>query len=184
MLPSFAPWFTGFKTVLVFALWPFLPMWVLFSASMGISMGKWQKAIKWPKITFTGSKMVPKVSTWVLGGGICIEKWSWNIDLGTPSAIFGVFGYFGGTENGTLGARTKILRSLFITNTPPKPPIRHFGNHNGPRKSDFWPSYWFSSFSHWNFHWSRNFFWEGLPIELERKRKPFWNPYGIRNGIR
>ena len=37
-------------------------------------------------------------------GGICIEKWSWNFDLGTPIAIFGtpktlkmgVFGYFGG----------------------------------------------------------------------------------------
>ena len=47
----------------------------------------------------------------VLGGGICIEKWSWNFDLGTPSAIFGtpqkakpkwvnfgVFGYFGISE--------------------------------------------------------------------------------------
>ena len=28
---------------------------------MGISMGKWPKKIKWPKITFPGSKMVPKV---------------------------------------------------------------------------------------------------------------------------
>ena len=27
MLPSFATWFTGFKTVFVFALRPFLPMW-------------------------------------------------------------------------------------------------------------------------------------------------------------
>ena len=35
----------------------------------------------------------------------------------------GVFGYFGGTENGTLGARIKILRPLFNTNTPPKTPI-------------------------------------------------------------
>ena len=28
----------------------------------------------------------------------------------------GVFGYFGGTENGTSGARIKILRPLFNTN--------------------------------------------------------------------
>ena len=34
-----------------------------------------------------------------------------------------VFGYFGGTENGTSGARIKILRPLFNTNTPPKTPI-------------------------------------------------------------
>ena len=55
--------------------------------------------------------------------------------------ILGVFGYFGGTENGTSGARIKILRPLFNTNTPLKPPFRHFGNHFGPRKSDFWPFY-------------------------------------------
>ena len=29
---------------------------------MGISMGKWPRKIKWPKFTFPGSKMVPKVS--------------------------------------------------------------------------------------------------------------------------
>ena len=34
----------------------------------------------------------------------------------------GVFGYFGGTEKGTWGARIKILRPLFNTNTPPKTP--------------------------------------------------------------
>ena len=38
-------------------------------------------------------------------------------------SILGVFGYFGGTENGTSGARSKILRPLFNTNTPPKTPI-------------------------------------------------------------
>ena len=53
--------------------------------------------------------------------------------------IFGVFGYFGGTENGTSGALIKILRPLFNTNTPPKPPFRHLGNHFGPPKSDFQP---------------------------------------------
>ena len=37
---------------------------------------KMTKKIKWPKITFRGSKMVPKVSKWGFRGGICIEKWS------------------------------------------------------------------------------------------------------------
>ena len=32
-----------------------------FSASMGISMRKWPKSIKWPKIAFPGSKRAPKV---------------------------------------------------------------------------------------------------------------------------
>ena len=49
----------------------------------------------------------------------------------------GVFGYFGGTESGTSGARIKILRPLFNTNPPLNPPLRYFGNHFGPRKSDF-----------------------------------------------
>ena len=57
--------------------------------------GKMTKKIKWPKITFPGSKMVP----------------------------MGVFGYFGGIKNGTSGAPIEILRPLFNTNTPPKTPI-------------------------------------------------------------
>ena len=76
MLLSFATWFTGFRTVFVFALRPFLPMWVLFFGFNGNFNGKMTKKIKWPKITFPGSKMVPKVSKWGLKGGICIEKWS------------------------------------------------------------------------------------------------------------
>ena len=51
--------------------------------------------------------------------------------------IFAVFDHFGGTENGTSGARIKILRPLFNRNTPLKPPFRHFWNHFGPPKSDF-----------------------------------------------
>ena len=34
-----------------------------------------------------------------------------------------ILGVLGGTENGTSGARIKILRPLFNTNTPPKTPI-------------------------------------------------------------
>ena len=64
MLPSFATWFTGFKTVFVFALRPFLPMWVLFFGFTGIFNGKMTKINKMAKITFPGSKMVPKVDEW------------------------------------------------------------------------------------------------------------------------
>ena len=56
------------------------------------------------------------------------------------------FGPFGGTKNGTSGARIKILRPLFNTNTPSKSLCRHFGNHFGPPKSDFWPFYIFGHF--------------------------------------
>ena len=41
-----------------------------------------------------------------------LRKW---MDECSPK--MGVFGYFGGTENGTWGARIKILRPLFNTNT-------------------------------------------------------------------
>ena len=40
---------------------------------------------------------------------------------------------------------------------PLKPPFRNFGNHFGFRKSDFWPFYFFWSFSNWNSHWSRRY---------------------------
>ena len=86
----------------------------------------------------------------------------------------GVFGYFGGTKNGTLGAWIKILRPLFNTNTPLKPPFRHFGNHFGPRKSDFWPFYWFWSFSHWNSHWSRKILRTAEGRVVHQKQKLFW----------
>ena len=92
-------------------------------------------------------------------------------------------GVLGGTKNGTWGARIKILRPLFNTNTPLKPPFRHFGNHFGPQKSDFWPFYFFWSFSHWNSHWSRKFLspWEG--VELERKQNMFWNQWSNENNL-
>ena len=52
MLPSFATWFTGFKTVFVFALRPFLPMWVLFFGFNGNINGKMPP--KTPKIGVFG----------------------------------------------------------------------------------------------------------------------------------
>ena len=88
-------------------------------------------------------------------GGVFVLKSGLRILIQAPQVPFlvppktpkmGVFGYFGGTKNGTWGARIKILRPLFNTNTPLKPPFRHFGNHFGPRKSDFWPFYFFIHF--------------------------------------
>ena len=80
--------------------------------------------------------MVPKVSKWGFLGG--------NFDSKTFK--MGHFGCFGCPENGISGARIEILRPLFNTNTPLKPPFRHFGNHFGPPKSDFWPFYFFGHF--------------------------------------
>ena len=88
-------------------------------------------------------------------GGVFVLKSGLRILIRTPEVPFlvppktpkmGVFGYFGGTKNGTWGARIKILRPLFNTNTPLKPPFRHFGNRFGPQKSDFWPFYFFGHF--------------------------------------
>ena len=64
-----------------------------------------------------------------------------------------------------------------------KPPFRHFGNHFGPRKSDFWPFYLFWSFSHWNSHWSRKNLppWEG--VELQRKQNVFWDQWSSGNNL-
>ena len=88
-------------------------------------------------------------------GGVFVLKSGLRILIRAPEVPFslppqtpkkGGFGFFGVTENGTSGARIKILRPLFNTNTPLKPPFRHFGNHFGPRKSDFWPFYFFGHF--------------------------------------
>ena len=84
----------------------------------------------------------------VLKSGLRISIWAPQVPFSVPPKTpkMGVFGYTGGTENGTSGARIKILRPLFNTNTPLKPPFRHFGNHFGPPKSDFWPFYFFGHF--------------------------------------
>ena len=79
-----------------------------------------------------------------------LPSWSgWRVaprPASPPSARFSStclahFWRFWGTKNGSWGAWIKILRPLFNTNTPLKPPFRHFRNHFGPQKSDFWPFY-------------------------------------------
>ena len=59
----------------------------------------------------------------------------------------GVFGYFGGNENGTSGARIKILRPLFNTNSPPKTPhLDTLGTILDPRKVIFGHFIYFGHF--------------------------------------
>ena len=66
--------------------------------------------------------MVPKVTFWGFWGLVCIEKWSYNFDSGTRSAISGTpkmakwgrFSNFGGTRNGTSDARIKIAKLLYF----------------------------------------------------------------------
>ena len=43
MVPNFAPWLTDFRTVFVFALGPFLPMFVIFFGFNGNFNGKMEK---------------------------------------------------------------------------------------------------------------------------------------------
>ena len=62
------------------------------------------------------------------------------------SFALGCFSHFGGTKNGTSGAPIKILRPLFNTNQPPKPPKSHRRNRNRTTKGDFWPFYQFCIF--------------------------------------
>ena len=88
-------------------------------------------------------KIVPKVSKrgfpggeFVLKSGLRILIRATQVPYSVPPkmpkwVILGGFGYFGGTENGTLGAWIKILRPLSNTNTPPKTPI-----------STFWEPFW------------------------------------------
>ena len=56
----------------------------------------------------------------VLKSGLRILIWAPQMPFSVPPKTpkMGVLGYFGGTENGTSGARIKILRPLFNANTP------------------------------------------------------------------
>ena len=64
MFPSCSHCFTGLRTYFVFSVAQLLPMLVNFFGFNGNFNGKMTKIKKWPKITFPGSKMVPKVSKW------------------------------------------------------------------------------------------------------------------------
>ena len=158
--------------------------------------GKMTKKIKWPKITFLGSKMVPKVSKWGFSGGDLYWKVVLEFWFGHPKCHFRypqnsqkhpkwpILGVLGGTENGTWVAQIKILRPLFNTNTPPKPPKRYLRNPNRTSKSDFWPFYWFWSFSHWNSHWSQKKLRTAEGVVLQQKQKVFRNLWTKWNNLK
>ena len=75
MLPSFAPWFTGFRTVFVFALRPFLPMWVLFFGFNGNFNGKMTTKInKMAKNHFSGVQYGSQSVFMGVLGGIFVLK--------------------------------------------------------------------------------------------------------------
>ena len=48
------------------------------------------KKIKWPKITFPGSEMVPKVSKWGVLGGVFVLKSGLRILIRAPEVPFSV----------------------------------------------------------------------------------------------
>ena len=66
----------AFVFVFVFVLAQLEGLPQFFFGPNGNFNEKMTKKIKWPKITFPGPKWFPKYLNGVLGGGICIEKWS------------------------------------------------------------------------------------------------------------
>ena len=131
MLPSFSHCFTGLITVFVFALGPFLPMWVLFFPIWSFKGGKRaQKAIffKLAQNPPKSDKCIKQTCCTSFWGDVGIKKWSRFFCLGTRSAIFwhlkmGTFAKsarFQVTKNSTSGAETKKRRPLFNANIPPK----------------------------------------------------------------
>ena len=100
-------------------------------------------------------------------GGVFVLKSGLRILIRAPevppsvppkTATMGVFAYFGGTESGTSGARIKILRPLFNTNTPLKPHLDTLGTILDPRKVIF----------------GHFIFWVIFPLKFPLKPKIFW----------
>ena len=91
MLLSFATWFTGFKTVFVYSLRPFLPMSVLFFCFNGYFNGKMPKIKKnGQKSLFRGPKWFPKClnggfrGVFVLKSGLRILIWAPQVPFSVP----------------------------------------------------------------------------------------------------
>ena len=113
---------------------------------MGISMGKWQKSIKWPKITFWGPIWVPKVSFWGFW------EWFWSIKVfsefwfGHPKCHFwypkndqkGSFWSFWGYQKWHFGCPNQNSETTFIDQNHPQNPQKDtLGTQIGPRKVIF-----------------------------------------------
>ena len=63
-VPKLFPLLHWSQNIFCFLLAQLLPMVIDFFGFNGNFNGKMTKIKKWPKITFPGSKMVPKVSKW------------------------------------------------------------------------------------------------------------------------
>ena len=131
MLPSFSHCFTGFRTVFVFALGPFLPMKVLFFPIWSFKGGKQAQKAKFLKLAQNppkSDKRIKQTCSTPFWGNVGVKKWSRFFRLGAGSAIFchlkpGTFGKsarFQVPKNGTSGADSKKPRPLFNANIPPK----------------------------------------------------------------
>ena len=116
--------------IFVFALGPFLPMVVVFSALMGISMGKWPKSIKWPKFTFLGSKWFTKYlnggfrGAFVLKSGLRILIWALQVPFLIPPKTpkmghFGCFWLFWGYRKWHFGCQNQNSKTIFQYKCPP-----------------------------------------------------------------
>ena len=113
MVSSCSIWSPIFKTGFVFDVRPFLLLSGKFFGFNGNFNGKMTKINKMAKNHFSGVQNGSQsVSMGVLGGvfvlksGLRILIRAPEVPLSVPpkTAKMGVFGYFGGTENGTSGA--------------------------------------------------------------------------------
>ena len=128
------------------------------------------------------------VLMWVLGGylnwKVVLEFW-----FGHPKCHFrcpknaqnGCFWLFWGYRKWHFGCPNQNSKTTFQYKYPP---FSHFGNHFRPRKSDFWPFYWFWSFSHWNSHWSRKILRTAEGRVVHHKQKLFWKSETKRNNLK
>ena len=91
---------------------------------------KVSKNAKWPKITFRGPILVPKVCCWGFWGLVCIEKWAQKFVSGTRSAIFGspemakmtLFWPFQGYQKWHFGCPKQTSETTFQYKLAPKTP--------------------------------------------------------------
>merc|ERR550534_3392242 len=132
MFPSPATRLKVFKTVPVPAPRPLPPMSAPLLGFNGNFNGKMTKTNKMAKNHPSGVQNGSQSVQMGALGGAPVLKSGPRILIRTPEVPFlvppktpkmGVFGYFGGTENGTWGARIGILGPLFSTDAPPKTPI-------------------------------------------------------------
>ena len=94
------------------------------------------------------------------------------------------FSHFGGTKNDTSGARIKKFQKTDPPKLAPKTPDRTMWEPKSDLENDFWPFYWFLTFSHWNSHCSRKKLRTAEGVVLQRKQKVFRNLWTKWNNMK